>query len=263
MWYSALGCLVTCILSLLAVPRATEAQTPPHVYRIGVLSATAPTPALLRRHEAFRQALRDLGYVEGQNLVIEHRYAEGSFARLPDLAAELVHLNVDVFVASGSEGVAAIQQATQTIPIIMTHVEDPVQRGFVASLTWPSGNITGLSTAGDDLIGQQLELLREAVPHLSRLAVLWNPPKPAHTPFLRILEDVARTMGVTLHPVAVHRPEDFEGAFAAMCAARAEALMFPGSGLHYHHLRQIADLARTSGLPAMTWERAFTEGGCS
>jgi putative tryptophan/tyrosine transport system substrate-binding protein len=206
MWYSALGCIVTCILSLLAAPRAPEAQMPPHVYRIGVLSATAPTPALLRRHEAFLQALRDLGYVEGQNIAIENRYAEGRFARLPDLAVELVRLNVDVFVASGSEVVAAVKHATPTIPIVMTHVGDPVQRGFVASLAWPGGNITGLSTAGDDLIGKQLELLKEAVPQLSRLAVLWNPPQPAHTPFLETLEAVAGAMGIALYPVAVHRP---------------------------------------------------------
>jgi putative tryptophan/tyrosine transport system substrate-binding protein len=261
MWYSALGCIVTCILSLLAAPRATEAQMPPHVYRIGVLSATAPTPAALRRHEAFRQALRDLGYVDGQNIAIERRHAEGRFARLPDFAVELVGLHVDVFVASGSESVAAVQHTTKTIPIVMTHVGDPVQRGFVASLARPGGNITGLATAGDDLIGKQLELLREAVPQLSRLAVLWNPPQPAHTPFLKTLEAVAGAVGIALRPVAVHRSEDFEGAFAAMRAVRAEALMLTGSGLHYQHLRQIADLARASGLPAIAWERAFAEGG--
>jgi putative ABC transport system substrate-binding protein len=231
------------------------------MYRIGVLSAGAATPALPGRYEAFRQALRDLGYVEGQNIAIERRYAEGRFARLPDLAVELVRLNVDVVVATGTETVAAVKHATQTIPIVMTHVGDPVQRGFIASLARPGGNITGLATAGDDLIGKQLELLREAVPQLSRLAVLWNPPQPAHTNFLKILEDVARAVGIALHPVTVHRPEDFEGAFAAMRAARAEALMFTGSGLHFGHLQQIADLALTSGLPAMTWQRAFAERG--
>jgi putative tryptophan/tyrosine transport system substrate-binding protein len=253
--------LVTLALGLFVALLPAEAQQTPSVYRIGVLSASAPTPALLQRHEAFRQALRALGYVEGQNLALEPRYAEGTFARLPDLAGELVRVPVDVVVASGSEAVAAVQQATQTIPIVMTHVGDPVQRGFVASLAQPGGHITGLSTAGIDLIAKQLELLREAVPQLSRLAVLWNPPQPAHPPFLKALEAVAGAVGIALHPVAVHRPEDFEGAFAAMRAARVEALFVTGSGLHFHHLRQIVDLARTSLLPAIAWERAYAEGG--
>jgi putative ABC transport system substrate-binding protein len=229
--------------------------------RIGVLWGGALTPAGTRRDAAFRQALRDLGYIEGQNMTLEYRYAEGQFVRLPALAGDLVRRNVDVLVASGSEGVAAAKRATQTIPIVMRNVGDPVQRGFVASLARPGGNITGISNMSDDVMGKHLELLKEVVPHLSRVAALWNPPQPAHTPLLKTLAGMARTVGVQLQPVAVHRPEDFEGAFATMRAERAEALLIFGSALHFLHAWRIAALALTQQLPAMAGEGTFAEGG--
>jgi putative ABC transport system substrate-binding protein len=201
MWYRTAGCMIMLTLSLLAAPRTAEVQTSLPVYRIGVLWGSTPTPALLRRQDALRQVLRDLGYVEGQNLAIEYRYADGKVERLPDLAAELVRLNLDVLVASGSEGVAAAKHATQTIPIVVVQVGDPVQRGFVDSLARPGGNITGVSNVFDDVIGKHLELLKEVVPQLARVAVLWNPPQAAHAPILKNLQDIARTVGVELHPL--------------------------------------------------------------
>lgn len=260
MWYSTIRCIVTLILILFVAPLAAEAQPLPKVYRIGVLSASAFTPEHARRDEAFRQGLRDLGYVEGQNITIAYRYAEGQYEKFPALV-ELIRLNVDVLVAEGTGGVRVAQQGTQTIPIVMTHVGDPVQRGVVTTLARSGGNITGLSNVIDNVIGKQLELLKELLPQLARVAVLWNPPHPAHAHILKTLEGMARAVGVQLLPVAVENADDLEGAFATMSQGQAEALMFPGSGLHYVHLRRIADLALTRRLPAITWERAFAGGG--
>src|SRR5262245_56496542 len=231
---SASGLIVTLALTILVAPLAVEAQPPSKVPRIGFLSGSALTPELARGLEAFRQALREHGWVEGHNLVIASRFAEGHFERLPTLAAELVGLHVDIIVTEGSEGVQAAQHATQTIPIVMRSVGDPVQRGFIASLAWPGGNITGLAGASGDLNGKRLELLKEALPTLTRVAVLWNPPQPAHAPMLKALEDRAQAVGVQLHPVAVESLTDFEGAFAAMHTGHAEALMIFGSDYTRH-----------------------------
>ena len=174
MWYSAVGFVVTLTLSLLVAPLTAEVQQATNVHRIGRLSPGSPTepnPNL----EAFRQGLRDLGYVEGQDLVIEQRYAEGSEERLHDLAAELVRLKVDVIVAAGSPAIRAAQHATRTIPIVMAAPPDAVAAGFVASLANPGGNITGLSWLGAVLPGKRLEILKETVPQSARIAVLANP----------------------------------------------------------------------------------------
>jgi putative ABC transport system substrate-binding protein len=255
--------IVALTLSLLVAPYAVEAQLPSKVPRIGFLSGSALTPELARGLDAFRHALREHGWVEGHNLVIESRFAEGHFERLPTLAAELVGLHVAVIVTEGSEGVQAAQHATQTIPIVMRSVAEPVQRGFIASLARPGGNITGLAGASGDLNGKRLELLKEALPTLTRVAVLWNPPQPAHAPMLKALENVAQALGLQLYPVAVHGLTDFEGAFTAMRAGHAEALMILGSDLHSSHIRRLADLALQSRLPAMAGARAFADsGGC-
>jgi putative tryptophan/tyrosine transport system substrate-binding protein len=229
--------------------------------RIGFLSGTALTPELARGLEAFRHALRERGWVEGHNLAIAYRFAEGQFERLPTLAAELVGLPVDVLVTEGSEGVQAAQQASQTIPIVMRSVAEPVQRGFIASLARPGGNITGLAGASGDLNGKRLELLKEAVPTLTHVAVLWNPPQPAHAPMLQALAEGAQAVGVQVHPVAVYSLTDFEGAFAAMRTEHAEALLIFGSDLHSSHIHRLADLARRSQLPAMAGARAFADSG--
>ena len=249
LWCSPVGLIVFLALSLCAAPCTSPAQPSGHIPRIGFLSGSALTPELARGLEAFRHALREHGWVEGHNLAIESRFAEGQFERLPTLAAELVGLHVDVIVTEGSEGVQAAQHATQTIPIVMRSVADPVQRGFIASLARPGGNITGLAGASGDLNGKRLELLKEAIPTLTRVAVLWNPPQPAHAPMLKALEDVAQALGLQLHPVAVHRLTDFEGAFTAMRAGHAEALMIFGSDLHSSHVRRLADLACRVGCP--------------
>ena len=261
LWCSSVGLLVVLALSLCVAPCTSPAQPSGHLPRIGFLSGTALTPELARGLEAFRHALRERGWVEGHNLALEYRFAEGRFERLPTLAAELVGLHVDVLVTEGSEGVQAAQHATQTIPIVMRSVGDPVQRGFIASLARPGGNITGLAGAGGDLNRKRLELLKEALPTLTRVAVLWNPPQPAHTPMLKALEDSVQAVGVQLHPVAVASLTDFEGAFAAMRTGHAEALMIFGSDLHSSHVRRLADLALQSGLPTMAGAREFAESG--
>src|SRR2546426_7309483 len=183
MWGSTLGCLVTLTLSLLVASLVAEAQQLTTVHRIGWLSGDFPPPssASQAREEAFRQGLRALGYVEGQNLILAFRYAEGSAERLPALAAELVRLPVEVLVAGGAPAIRAAQHATRTLPIVMAGTADPVAQGFIASLARPGGNITGWSNLGLDLHGKRLELLKETLPQSARIAVLTNPTSPYHT----------------------------------------------------------------------------------
>ena len=205
-------------LSLLVAPCTPEAQPAQKVYRI----RSAQSWALLSEPitvEAFRQGLRDLGYVEGQNLVIEYRYGEGKAERLRDLAAELVRLQVDVIVAEAPQRPVAAQHATRTIPIVMTGTADPVGQGFVASLARPGGNITGLSFLGAELPGKRLELLKETVPQSARIAVLANPASPGYAPLLHNLTVAAQALGLHLHVVEVRRADELDDAFAAMTRA--------------------------------------------
>ena len=185
--------------------------------------------------EAFRQGLRDIGYLEGQNLIIEYRWAEGKGERLPTLAAELVELPVDVLVTAGSLAARAAQHATSTIPIVFAHVGDPVGYGLVASLARPGGNLTGISVMGIELGGKQLELLKEAVPGVARVAVLRNPANPGAAQGLRVLEGAARALEITLHPVEVRGADEFERAFATLlrCHAR-RACSGAGPPLFFH-----------------------------
>jgi putative tryptophan/tyrosine transport system substrate-binding protein len=192
-------------LGLLYIPLTTQGQPPTHVYRIGRLSPGSPLPEPNPSLEAFRQGLRELGYVEGQNLVIEYRYAEGRDDRLADLAAELVRLKVDVLVVSGGIAVRAAQHATRTIPIVMMGIPDPVAQGFVTSLARPGGNITGLSTLSEDLFGKRLEFLKETVPQSVRIAVLGNPAISAYRLVMNNLTVAARALGLHLHVVEVRR----------------------------------------------------------
>ena len=184
-------------LGLLAAPLAAGAQQPKKVPRIGVLWPYSPTIASPLA-DAFRQGLRDLGYVESQNIAIEDRWAEGKYDRLPALAAETVRLNVDIIVAVATPAIQAAEQATRTTPIVMAIANDPVESGFVASLARPGGNVTGLSLQSLELSGKRLELLKEAVPKLSRVAVLWNSSNPSHPLMLRETEAAARALGVRL-----------------------------------------------------------------
>src|SRR6266567_1833173 len=192
--------------AVLATPLDAEAQAPAKVPRIGFLSARPPTdnPYFI---ESFRQGLRELGYVEGQNIAIEYRFAEGKPELLPALAAELVRMKVDVIVAWATEATLAAKQATTTIPIVMTGVADPVKSGLVASLARPGGNVTGTTTLAADLSGKLLEMLKETVPDLSRVAVLWNGRSSAMELRVKEAEAAARALGVTLQSVGVQGPD--------------------------------------------------------
>jgi putative ABC transport system substrate-binding protein len=259
---SALGLLVTFALGLLVAPLTTIAQPPTKVYRVGRLVAgpsIEPKPEL----DAFRQGLRDLGYVEGQNLVIESRYAEGSLERLRDLAAELVQLKVDVIVAGGANAIRAVQHATRTIPIVMAGTSDPVAQGFVASLAHPGGNITGLSLLNVEISGKRLEILKQTVPQSTRIAVLANPDDPYYELWINNLSVAARALGVQLHVVELRRADGLDTAFAAMTRAGAEALIVLPDPMLFHSLRgRMADLAVTHRLPAIyAWKMYVDAGG--
>jgi putative tryptophan/tyrosine transport system substrate-binding protein len=216
MWHSTVGCIVILALSLLVMAPLAAAQPAEKVHRIGWLTTGArpagPHPLL----EAFQQGLRDLGYVEGQNMRIEARYAEGQEERCPALAAELVHLPVDVLVAAGTAPIQATQHATRTIPIVMAWSTDPVAQGFVASLARPGGNITGLSAMRHDLLGKQLELLTQMVPTASRIAVLTNPANPANVLEVREVQHVAQVLGVQLHVLEARSPDDLQRVLATL-----------------------------------------------
>jgi ABC-type uncharacterized transport system substrate-binding protein len=213
--------------------------------------------------EAFRQGLRTLGYVEGETLVLEERYAAGSAERLPALAAELVQRPVEVLVAGGSAAIRAAQQATPTIPIVMAVAYDPIGKGFVASLAQPGGNITGLSWLGAELLGKRLELLKETVPQSRRIAVLANPANPAYQDNMANLTGAARALGLHLQVVEVRRAEELDTAFAAMTRMGADALIVLEDSLVLSTLGgQIAERATTAHLPAMYgWRRHVDWGG--
>src|SRR5437867_3684970 len=195
-----------------------------------------------RRREASRQGLPELGYVEGQNIAIESRWAEGKDARLPALAADLVRSKVDVIVAETGAATRAAQQATRTIPIVMSLVNDPVGSGLVASLARPGGNVTGLTIMSPDLVGKQLELLKQVVPKISRVAVLRNPDNPASAAQLREAEVAGRALGVRLQPHEARNPQEIDSAFAAMSSERAGALLILSDGVFGAQRRQIAEL---------------------
>src|SRR5262249_33632758 len=236
-------------LLILAATTCAEAQQPAKAPRIGFLGGSSPS-AISARIEAFRQGLRELGYVEGKNIVIEWRYAEGKFDRLPALAAELVRLKVDVIVTSGPLPTRAAKEATVTIPIVMTQVGDPVGVGFVASLARPGANITGLSSVAPELGGKRLELLKEIVPQLSRVAVLGTSTRPGNAQELKEVELAAGALKVNLLYLDVLDPKDIETAFRAASKGRADAvLMLVSGGVVGAHSTTIVELAVKTRLP--------------
>jgi ABC-type uncharacterized transport system substrate-binding protein len=258
MWCRTVGGIVTLMLSLLTTPLTSQTQPAAHVPRLGLLmpgSASGYAPRL----EAFRHGLRDLGYVEGRTITLEYRFAEGQAARLPALAEELVRLPVDVLVVDGTIAIRPAQHATTTIPIVMV-AADPVGAGLVASLAHPGGNSTGLSLMIPDLSGKRLELLKEAVPHLSRIAALWHQDAPVG-PYLTETQAAAQALGLQLHALVVRSPDEFDQAFAEMTRAHADALVLMPSGLFFSHHTQLAALAVQHRLPAMFMEREFVEAG--
>src|SRR5215510_13009361 len=248
MWYSAVGCIVTLTLSLLAVPLAAGAQSAGKVWRIGVLLGS---PRETPRYAPFHQGLREFGYVEGQNLVIEWRYTEGHAERFPDLAAELVRLQVDVIVAGDNPAIAAAQHATSPIPIVMVLAMDPVRTGFVGSLARPGGNITGLTVQATDLQGKALQLLKEAVPTASRVAVLWDATEPGRQVQATEAEEAARALGLEVHLLGVRSPAELDSLFTAMAREKVDAVLVHPGQMFGNHLVCIATLAAQSRLPTM------------
>jgi len=252
--------IVALAFSMLSVVLSTETQQMGRVYRIGFLGATSPsgyTPQV----EAFRGGLRDLGYVEGKNVVIEFRWAEGNYARLPELAAELVLLKPDVLVTHAPAGTRAAKRATATIPIVMGAAGDAVAAGLVASLARPGGNVTGSSFFFPEINAKRLEVLKEALPRLSRVGVLLNPDNPANVAMLRAMEETARSVKIQLHAVEVRSPADFEGAFATIVKGRAGALAVYDDAMLIAEAAQIADLARKSRLPTIGFIEYAKAGG--
>jgi len=245
---------------LSALSFSVEAQQTGKIPRIGYLSSLSASSDS-SRNDAFRQGLKELGYVEEKNVAIEYEFAQGKLDRLPDLAGELVRLKVDVIVVGGSTATRAAKNATKLIPIVMINVTDPVVLGFVVSLARPGGNITGLSNLAPELGGKRLELLKEIVPQLSRVAVLGDPNSPAYGPQLNELKLAARALGLQLQPAEVRGPGDLESAFSAMIKARAGALM----GLQQPTIdilrERIIDLAGKNRLPAMYPNRENVEAG--
>ena len=254
--------LVTLALGFLVAPLAAEVQQATKVYRIGWLCPGFPRPDHDPPVDAFRQGLREFGYVEGQNLVIVYRGAEGRIERLPDLAAELVQLQVAVMVAVGTAATRAAQGATHTIPIVMTGTSDPVAQGFVASLARPGENITGLSNLMADLPRKRLEILKETVPHSTRMAVLVNPDNPPAKSVLNDLTVAAQALRLHLHVVELRHAEELDTAFAAMTQEGADALMVLSDPLLMDDLLgRVADLATKSRLPAMYDWKMYVEAG--
>ena len=245
-------------LVVFALPFAAEAQPAGRIPRIGWLAA-GPNPAL---DEAFRQGLRELGYVDGKNIVIEYRSGETS-DRLPSLATELVRLKVDlIFAAAGAETALAAKKATTTIPIVMALVADPVGFGLAHTLARPGGNITGPSAgSGPELQGKRLELLKETVPNVSRIAVLWNPDNPGSAINKKAVEAPAQSLRIKLQSVAVRKSVDLEQAFSVMRREHAEALVTINSPLLINHLKRIVDFAAKSRLPTVYMESRWVEGG--
>jgi putative ABC transport system substrate-binding protein len=259
-WLCTVGCIVTLALGTLVAPLSTEAQPRTKIPQVGFLhnSRQADEPRF-RRLEEFRQGLRDLGYVEGQNIHLEVRWSEGRLDRLPELAAELIRLQVDVLVVYGPQSVQAAREATSTIPIVMARIDDADEHGFVASLARPGGNITGLSFQTGALSGKWLELLKDAVPSLARVAVLWDATGTANQ--RRTLEQAAPALGVHLHVVEVRSPDDFDSAFAAAHTAQAEGFVILASPLFGLHLPRLVELAAQHRLPMIGWNRRFAEAG--
>jgi putative ABC transport system substrate-binding protein len=260
-----LGLLITLALDLLAAPLAAEAQPPANVPRIGYLvTGGLDSPETRVLLDAFRQGLRERGYVEGQNIVIEYRAADGQLERFPALATELVRLKPEVIVAQGTPAALAAKDATTMIPIVTPVMGDPVGDGLVASLARPGGNITGLTFLGPELVAKRLELLTEALPRVSRVAALWHPGAYAERTtrdMVQETEAAARTLGVHLQLVDVRGPDEFERAFATMTSARAEALLVFPSAMLFNERRRLVDLAARHRLPAMYQLGQFVELG--
>jgi putative tryptophan/tyrosine transport system substrate-binding protein len=251
--------LVAILAVSLATPLAVPAQERTKVWRIGFLQ-TGPATGT-RYRDVFQHGLRELGYLEGQNVVIESRYAEGKLDRLDGLAGELVRSKVDVIVTTGTQTTVAAKRATSVTPIVMALSGDAVGTGLIASLARPGGNVTGLTYIAPELAGKRLEVLKELVPLLSRVAVLWNPEDPPRRLEYKEAESAARTLGLVLQSVEIRHADEIDGAFAAMARRRPEALVVFNDPLTNVSRRPIVGAAARSGLPVMSGLREFAESG--
>ena len=263
MWHITIGLIVILAIGILVAPLAAEAQPAGKVHWIGWLDldSSLPRRALV---EAFQQGLRDFGYVEGQNIAIEYRWAEAREDRLPDLAAELVHLKVDVMVVVSGQAVLAAKHATQTIPIVMMVGVDPVQRGLVASLARPGGNATGLTLSpGTEILGKRVELLKEAVPSISRVGWLHDARNPfsSSARTLNALQTVTQALGLTLQDLAVHERDELDSVLAAMSKEPDGALIVTAERLFLPHRSSITELVAKHRLPAIYLMRDFVDAG--
>jgi putative tryptophan/tyrosine transport system substrate-binding protein len=238
----------------LASPFSVRAQQPAKIPRIGIID---DSPIW----NAFRHALRDLGHIEGENVVFEYRYASGLPDRLAWVAAELVRRPVDLIATFGTPATRAAREATKTIPIVMMNIGDPVGAGLVASLARPGGNITGNTTLGPDVAGKRLQLLKEVIPSLSRVAFLWNPDNASHPAQLAELQNAVHAFGMTLLPVAVRNPDEFDGAFAKIVSERADAFLMTADALHQISIVRIIDFLNDNRLPGMFLSREIVAAG--
>jgi putative ABC transport system substrate-binding protein len=252
--------VVSLLAALLSIAPFAQAQQAAKVPRIGFLGATSHS-ANAARVEAFLQGLRELGYVEGKNIVIEYRYAEGKAGRLSELASELVRLKVDVIVSAGPAVTRPVKEATVTIPIVMGFDNDPVGSGFVASLARPGGNITGLSSLSPEISGKRLELLKEIVPRLSRVAALGTSTQPGNAQMLKEAELAAGAFGVQLQHLDVQGPKDIELVFRAVSNGRAHAILVLSSPVLFSERKQVSDLAGKNRLPAIYPQIEYVEDG--
>jgi putative ABC transport system substrate-binding protein len=260
MTHRTLALLLTLALGLFFGPHWSHTQQPANVPRLGLLSPFSPADTA-RWHEAFRQGLRDLGWVEGKNISLEYRYAEGSSDRLPGLAADLVRLKVDIIVAAVTPDALAAKHATSTIPIVMASPGDPVASGLVESLARPGGNITGLSQIAPELAGKRLERLNDIVPTLSRVAVLWDPQDRGSALSWHEIQRPAQQLGVQLQALEVRSANDLDHAFDEASRARAGALAIMPSPVFVTNLKRLADLAARSRLPSIFHLREFVDAG--
>ena len=240
-------------------PLAAGAQQPPKIPRIGFLGPTSAS-GMASRLEGLRAGLRDLGYEEGKNIVIEYRWAEGEYDRLPDLAAELVRLKVDVLVTAGTPGTLAAKRATTTVPIVMAASGNALAVGLVASLARPGGNVTGSTFFGPEVYGKRIELLKAALPRLTHVAVLFNPDNPTYALEFNAMEGVAKAMKVRLTPFEVRQPDEFDGVFTAMAQKRVDAVVITDDPLYNANATRVAGVAARRRLPS-AGSKEFAEAG--
>ena len=247
------------LTGMLAAPLVAEAQQAGKVYRIGLLGQDRTQQET--RLGALRAGLRELGYVEGKNIVIDYRWAGGKDDRFPDLAAQLVRLQVDVIVTGGTPATQAAMRATKTIPIVMVNTGDPVRTGLVASLARPGSNVTGVTLLGAETAGKRLQILKDTAPKVSRVAFLRNRANASHIPYFNDLQAAARGLGLTLQSVEVQEPHELEGAFAEMMRERPDALIVTADGTHLRRQAWIVDFAAKRRLPALYQLREYVEIG--